>query len=102
MVIILGASGLIMWIILLPLLTGLILREKRAQLGNMSVRATYGFLYNGYAPRSYFWEVWGIIRKELVAGVGVFLLRAGTLVQSFILLLLLFFFLLISIKVRPF
>ena len=98
----LGLSGLLLWVVGLPLWTGLLLREKRAQLGNAEIQATYGFLYNGYAPRSYFWEVWGLLRKELVAGVGVFLLRAGTLVQAFLLLLLLFFFLLASLHVRPY
>ena len=97
-----GLSGLLLWVVGLPVWTGLVLREKRAQLGNESVRATYGFLYNGYAPRSYFWEVWGIVRKQLVAGVAVFLLRAGTLVQAFLLLLLLSLFLLASLRVRPF
>ena len=97
-----GVSGMALWVVGLPLWTFLVLRDKRALLANTSVRLQYGFLYNGYAPRSYYWEVVSLVRKELVAGVAVFLAQQGTLAQSFVLLLLLFLALLLTLRVRPF
>ena len=71
------------WMVVgLPLWTFLVLRNKRALLANTSVRLQYGFLYNGYAPRSYYWEVVSLVRKELLAGVAVFLAQQGTLIIS--------------------
>ncbi len=97
-----GLPGLLVVALGLPLGVWLVLREKAPFLANESVKRTFGFLYNGFAPRSYYWEVLSLLRKEAVAVVSVFLIPQGTLVQALLLLLLLVAFFLLSARVRPY
>ena len=86
----------------LPFGTWIILREKRPQLQNRSVKEKYGFLYNGFTPSSYYWEIVSVLRKEIIAAISAFLIQEGTLIQSLALLLLIFCFILLAIKVKPY
>ena len=86
----------------LPFGTWIILREKRPQLQNKSVKERYGFLYNGFTPSSYYWEIVSVLRKEIIAAISAFLIQEGTLVQSLGLLLLIFCFILLALKVKPY
>ena len=80
----------------------MMLKEKKPFLDNQNVIERYGFLYNGFSRRSYYWEVVSIIRKEIVAGISALLIQEGTLVQCFLLLVVLFVFNLLVIKVKPY
>ena len=97
-----GVSGLALWVAGIPLWVFCVLREERTRLGNLNVRAKFGFLFNGYAPRSYFWELVSLVRKALVGAVSVFLVQQGSLVQAYLLLLVLFLSLLLTLRVRPY
>ena len=98
----LGLAGLLLWVVGLPLGTGLILREKASLLGNASVKAKLGFLYSGFAQRASFWEVLSMARKEAVAALGTFLVAQGTVVQALLLLVLLGVSLLVQLRLRPY
>ena len=76
--------------------------ERKKLLTNLNVRQRYGFLYNGFSHRSYYWEVVSIIRKEIVAAISALFIQEGTQVQSYLLLLVLFAFILLMIKVKPY
>lgn len=97
-----GIPGILIWIIGFPALLWLVLCEKKAFLNNANVKARLGFLYNGFSPQSYYWEIISIIRKEIVAAISALLIQEGTMVQSFLLLLFLFFFILLTLKVKPY
>jgi hypothetical protein len=61
-----GVPGLLLWCAGVPLLTLLVLTRQRAKLHQDDVLAFYGFLYAGYHPRLYFWEVAVMLRKFAV------------------------------------
>lgn len=90
------------WVVGIPLFTFLVLHQNSALLRNASVKKKYGFLYNGFHARSYYWEVVSILRKEAVAAISVFLLQQGTVVQSMLLLLTMAVFVLLTIRVAPY
>ena len=97
-----GVVGLLVWVIGLPLGTGLVLREKAALLQQRAVKARLGFLYSGFTQRAYFWEVVVMTRKEAVAAIGTFLVSYGTTVQALLLLVLLGTSLLVQLRFRPY
>ena len=97
-----GIPGILVWIIGFPALLWVVLWEKKGLLLNEKVKERFGFLYNGFANHSYYWEVVSIIRKELIAAISALLIQEGTLVQSLLLLLILFFFIFLTIKVKPY
>ena len=97
-----GALWLAMWVVGLPLGTGLMLREKAAQLANSGVKPQLGFLYAGFTRRTYFWEVLSMARKEAVAALSTFLVPYGTTVQALLLLALLLMSLLLQLRLRPY
>lgn len=61
-----GAPGLVFWCAGVPALTLLVLHRQRARLHQDDVLAFYGFLYAGYQPRLFFWEVAVMLRKFFV------------------------------------
>lgn len=97
-----GGLGLLLWVAGIPWAAFAVLREKRRQLGNSEVRQRYGFLFNGYKERAYFWESLVMLRKVAVIFVAVFLRSLGTRIQAFTLFLLLLGFLLFTHQRQPF
>ena len=97
-----GLAGLVFWVLGLPLGVWLVLRENRELLGNLKLKSRLGFLYSGFRERRYYWEMVGVLRKAAIAAVSVFLIQAGTLVQSFLLLVLLVVSLLLSLRMQPY
>lgn len=93
---------MVIWVVGIPLFTFLVLFQNSSLLGNRSVKQKYGFLYNGFHRRSYYWEVVTILRKEIVAAISVFLIQQGTVVQSMLLLLTMLIFLLLTIRISPY
>ena len=86
-----GLLGILLWVIGLPLGTCLVLRENKHILQRNKIKSRLGFLYNGFREQRYYWEMIGVLSKAWVAGVSVFFIQAGTLVQSFLLMALLIF-----------
>lgn len=93
---------MLFWVIGLPFVMWLILREKRPLLENRNVKERYGFLYNGFTTHSYYWEIVSILRKEIIAAISAFLIQEGTLIQSLVLFLFLFCFILLALRVKPY
>ena len=98
----LGGAGLLLWVIGVPLFTGLTLREESSRLQTLRNRVRYGFLYKGYRESAYFWEVVVMARKVLLAFISVFLQSAGIMVQALLVQALVVLFILLTSKVRPF
>eukprot|EP00397_Hematodinium_sp_SG-2012_P000129 GEMP01000129.1.p1 GENE.GEMP01000129.1~~GEMP01000129.1.p1 ORF type:complete len:3041 (+),score=512.92 GEMP01000129.1:1243-9123(+) len=62
-----SVAGLIVWTIGIPLVAWLYMKRKRAELfSSMSTRQTFGFLYQGFEPEYYYWEIVILFRKILV------------------------------------
>ena len=97
-----GVPGMAVWVVGIPLFTFLVLYQNSSLLRNTRVKKKYGFLYNGFHARSYYWEVISIVRKEVVAAISVFLVQQGTVVQSMLLLLAMVFFVLLTIRIAPY
>ena len=94
--------GFLLFSVGIPLLSLFLLFRHRHSLHLLEIQEKYGFLYKGFTPRSYYWEIAMQARKILVACVSIFLTAQGTMVQSLVLLSLLCFFIYATLKVRPF
>ena len=64
----------------IPGFSWLLLRERKARLGNDEVRQQFGFLYRGYRRETYFWECVVMLRKVGIIFIAVFLSGAGAMV----------------------
>ncbi len=91
-----------LWSVGIPLVSVLLLRRHRNELESLHVREKFGFLYNGYAPRSYYWEAVMSGRKVVVAFVSIFLTGQGTMLQALVLFVVLIFSIFLSLRVSPF
>jgi hypothetical protein len=45
------------------------MRANKDNLNNIKVKEQFGFLYNGFRDRTYFWEIYIMYRKVLVVGI---------------------------------
>jgi len=61
--------------VVLPLSAWLIMRSKRiaGKLHDPDVVASYGFLYDGYKDKLFYWEIIALVRKVLLSSIVVFL-----------------------------
>ena len=78
------------------------MRANKDNLNNTKVKEQFGFLYNGFRDRTYFWEIYIMYRKVLVVGIQVFLVTFGLKVQAYVIMLLILIALQINLKYRPF
>lgn len=100
--IIFGLTGLIIWTIGIPLLSTLILIKRRDSIDTLAVKREYGFLYNGYLKKAFYWELIISWRKIIIAFASIFLTLKGTMVQSLILLFILAISIFITLRVNPY
>eukprot|EP00397_Hematodinium_sp_SG-2012_P000541 GEMP01000542.1.p1 GENE.GEMP01000542.1~~GEMP01000542.1.p1 ORF type:complete len:1123 (+),score=173.17 GEMP01000542.1:316-3369(+) len=64
-------TGLICWTLGMPLLAFAWMKKMRRHLfGSLSLREELGFLYNGFEPQYYFWEIVIVFRQVLVIVVS--------------------------------
>lgn len=98
----LGLFGILLWALGIPLYSGFLLYKHKETLQEDATKERFGFLYNGYHRRSYYWEILIQLRKVLIAFVSIFLTSRGTIVQSLVLLCLLGFFIFVTLRVSPF
>ena len=66
------------------------------------MKEKFGFLYNGYANHSYYWETFMSLRKVLIAFISIFLVSQGTMFQSLVLFIVLLVSIFINFKVNPY
>ena len=99
---ILAAPSLIIWGFGIPGFALFILYRRRHKLSNLEIREKYGFLYNGYKEKMYFWEPVNMYRKIIIIMISVFLITLGVITQALILFILLILFLIVNMKLLPF
>jgi hypothetical protein len=78
------------------------LARNQNDLDLIETREKYGFLYNGYKKKYYYWESINMYRKIAVIFVSVFLKLAGVITQALVIFLVLILFLILNIKLMPF
>ena len=95
-----GIAGVFLYVIGIPGMTALLLWQRRRRLWSPDVMRTFGFLYLGFRPSSYYWEMIIVLRKALlnVASV-VFLSKFSGLLVALLVLLL---GLVLQLSVRPY
>ena len=93
---------LIFWGLGIPLGVFMLMRKEKERLNTVNVRKQFGFLYNGYKPHNYFWEIVIMYRKIACIFIAVFLNRIGIIVQALVLIILLIGFLQVNNTNRPF
>ena len=71
-------------------------------IGGHDARATYGFLYRGYAPKRFYWEIMIMLRKTAMVMVATFGLRATVQTQGMLALLVLMLALTCHLIYRPY
>ena len=55
--------------------------RNRKHLQRFDTKTKYGFLYNGYRPSAYYWELVIMYRKIVIIFIQVFLAQSGKIVQ---------------------
>ena len=97
-----GLLGLLIWTLGIPTCTMLLLYDERKNRALRSVKMKYGFLYKGYTPRSYMWEILVMYRKVFIAFISIFLASYGTMTQALVLLVVIMLFIFLTLRKRPF
>lgn len=97
-----GLLGIVLWTIGIPILSGYLLKRNRSKLEQAAIKEKFGFLYNGYAPHSYYWETIMGMRKAIIAFISIFMTSHGTIFQSLLLFIVLNISLFINLKVKPY
>jgi hypothetical protein len=73
--------SLLFWGLGIPLLALVLITKSRSTLHTTATKAKYGFIYNGYKPEIFFWEIIIIIRKIILVSFSVFLRQTGIFLQ---------------------
>jgi hypothetical protein len=76
-------------------------REKD-RLDTKIVKEKFGFLFNGYKRKYYFWEIIIMYRKVLMIFISVFMNQIGLIVQALVMLIVLVVFIQLNNLRRPF
>ena len=97
-----GVLGIGLWSVGIPIFSAFLLRRNRTRLEEAPVKEKFGFLYNGYARHSYYWETFMSVRKVVIAFISIFLTSEGTMLQSLVLFVLLLVSIFINFRVNPF
>lgn len=74
--------ALIIWGFGIPAFAVVMLIKHKDQMDKETVRKRYGFLYNGYKQKFFYWESVIMIRKILFIGVKVLGQSYGTITQA--------------------
>jgi hypothetical protein len=94
--------ALFIWGFGIPAFAWILLARSKKDLDLVETREKYGFLYNGYKKKFYYWESVNMYRKIAVIFVSVFLKLAGVITQALVIFLVLILFLILNIKLMPF
>jgi len=90
------------YVIGLPLISYMILRKRKHDLGNQFTRFRYGVLYTGYTDKCWYWECVVATRKAAVVGVSVFLTGAGAQTQALFAMMIIIFALTFHLLWKPY
>lgn len=97
-----AVPSLIIWGFGIPAFAWIILARNKENLDNIETREKYGFLYNGYRKKYYYWESVNMYRKISIIFISVFLRVAGVITQALVVFIVLILFLILNIKLLPF
>eukprot|EP00357_Protocruzia_adherens_P004466 CAMPEP_0114979932 /NCGR_PEP_ID=MMETSP0216-20121206/4664_1 /TAXON_ID=223996 /ORGANISM="Protocruzia adherens, Strain Boccale" /LENGTH=304 /DNA_ID=CAMNT_0002341349 /DNA_START=46 /DNA_END=956 /DNA_ORIENTATION=- len=76
--------GIVVWGLAAPLIAAWFMQRSKHELKNPEMVAKYGFIYKGFRPRYYFWEIYIVFRKIALISVAVFLYNINRVVQALI------------------
>ncbi|KAL4483524.1 hypothetical protein ABPG72_016805 [Tetrahymena utriculariae] len=93
--------GLLLWIFVIPLVILSLLRKQCNRLDSLQVRFSFGFLYQEYKQKYYFWEFVKSYFKIGIVLIGTFLGDAKV-AKLIIICLVLFIYQYITSKVQPY
>eukprot|EP00357_Protocruzia_adherens_P033050 CAMPEP_0115027882 /NCGR_PEP_ID=MMETSP0216-20121206/35873_1 /TAXON_ID=223996 /ORGANISM="Protocruzia adherens, Strain Boccale" /LENGTH=591 /DNA_ID=CAMNT_0002403767 /DNA_START=491 /DNA_END=2266 /DNA_ORIENTATION=- len=97
-----AVPGLVVWSFGLPLFTFVMLSRHRDCLDDMRVKSKYGFLYNGYELRTWYWELVISGRKVLLAAISVLTYGFSNAIQALLVLATLLLAFQLQYKYEPF
>ncbi len=71
---------LLAWGIGIPAGVWVLMTRDKERLDTVAVKEKFGFLYNGYKRRSFFWEIVIMYRKITMIAISIFMNRIGLIV----------------------
>ncbi|CAG9330612.1 unnamed protein product [Blepharisma stoltei] len=97
-----AVPSIIVWGIGIPTVSLYCLWRNKRKLDSISVRLQFGFLFNGYKAKSYYWEFAILYRKILIVCCSVFLANVNTSIQALTVMMLLLLCLYFQNLVQPY
>ena len=97
-----AVPGILVWALGIPLGAFFFLFRLRSRLSSEAAKDKFGFLYNGYRLRHYYWESVIMFRKVAMIFITIFLSSFGKIVQALAVLLLLIVYLYFTFTRRPY
>ncbi|CAG9330610.1 unnamed protein product [Blepharisma stoltei] len=97
-----AVPSMIIWGIGIPTVSLYFLWRNKRKLDSISVRLQFGFLFNGYKAKSYYWEFIILYRKILIVCCSVFLANVNTSIQALTVMILLLLCLYYQSVVQPY
>ncbi|CAG9325853.1 unnamed protein product [Blepharisma stoltei] len=94
--------AILIWGIVIPATWLIKIIKYKVKLEETAVKLKYGFLYNGYNSKHYYWEFVILYCKILLISFSVFLSNISISVQALAATILLIFFLLLQNRNEPF
>ena len=94
--------SIFLWGILIPGVIVFLLFKNRKKLHSLRVRKIYGFLFNGYSKREYYWEIVILYRKIVILCSSVILGNISTQVQALTVMIVLLMCIYLQSKYTPF
>lgn len=97
-----SVPSLVIWGAGVPLVMLFIMFKKKNILYTTEMKTKFGFLYNGYKHRFFYWEIIIMFRKIFLILIQMVILQFGSITQALIVLLMMIFFLYANAKQSPF
>uniref|UniRef100_A0A7S3JBG8 Uncharacterized protein n=1 Tax=Euplotes harpa TaxID=151035 RepID=A0A7S3JBG8_9SPIT len=94
--------GILIYSIGIPAGVLYLMRLDKDKLETLIVKEKFGFLFNGFKRKFYYWEIALMYRKVLMIFISVFMNRIGLIVQALVTLIVLVVFIQVNNLKRPF
>ncbi|CAG9322000.1 unnamed protein product [Blepharisma stoltei] len=94
--------AILLWGIGIPAACLLLIMKNKHRLSSIDVRIKYGFAFNGYKSRSYYWEFVIIYRKIVIICCSIFLSAVSVNIQALTTLFVLVVYLYFQCKIKPY
>lgn len=86
---IISTPSVIIWGFGVPLFVLIVMIKRFKFLGKDENKVIFGFLYNGFKRRKFFWEFFILYRKLLIICISVFMATSSTAIQALTVIILL-------------